>query len=173
MGFHLGCRISAFYQEASILCMPSRNRIITTYAAATALPVRCRHSLSDPNILWLSSHRIDRIKVLSSAETATQSYPQRLEAWARMVNFSSTYPPVSGRSEPIIQAFWRTLVGNIGIGRPGYPVPQIWIHHFVASVRRAKINLSSLHFAASWLDTERQAKTPSKSGSRRRLRSFG
>jgi Heterokaryon incompatibility protein (HET) len=130
------------HQESSILCMPPRKGIRTTYAAATALPVRYRHSLSDPNLLWLSSHRIDRIIELSSPETATQPYPQRLEAWAQMVNFSSTYPPVSGRSEPIIQAFWRTLVGNMGLGFVDYPVPQDWIHLFVASVERGKRKLS-------------------------------
>ncbi|KAF5618340.1 het-6-heterokaryon incompatibility [Fusarium sp. NRRL 52700] len=102
------------HQVASILCMPPRPGWFTLYAAAEGRAVSVQHSPSDPNILTLSAYRVDTISKIGPI--AEESIYDTFEKWATMVDFSASYPIVNGNSVSMIDAFWRTLVGNIGLG---------------------------------------------------------
>ncbi|KAF4463875.1 het-6-heterokaryon incompatibility [Fusarium albosuccineum] len=102
------------HQVLSILCMPPRTGTLTLYAAATGRHIRSQYSPADPNTLTLSSYRFDTIEKIAPLED--QANQLRLESWACMVDFGARYPTVDGESGVMIDAFWRTLIGNIGLG---------------------------------------------------------
>ncbi|KAF4956794.1 hypothetical protein FGADI_3576 [Fusarium gaditjirri] len=144
------------HQVASILCMPPRPGSLTLYATAAGRDVSVRHSLSDPNTLILSAHEVDKISEICSI--AEQSIYDTLEKWASMVDFSATYPIVNGKSGSMIDAFWRTLIGNIGLGTTHYPVSEDWIHKFYAFALQAREELQE-HYAES-ADMDSPSSTP-------------
>ncbi|PCD36005.1 hypothetical protein AU210_008560 [Fusarium oxysporum f. sp. radicis-cucumerinum] len=132
------------HQVASILCMPPRPGSLTLYAAAAGRDVSVQHSPSDPNTLTLSAYKVDKIsKIFPIAE---QSIYDTLEKWASMVDFSAAYPIVNGESGSMIDAFWRTLIGNIGLGTSCYPVSEDWVHKFAAFALQSREELQG-HFA--------------------------
>lgn len=118
------------HQVASILCMPPRPGWMTLYAAAVRREVSVQHSPTDPNILTLSAYKVDTISKIGSI--AEESIYLTLEKWASMVDFSAAYPIVNGKACAMIDAFWRTLIGNIGLGIDRYPVSEDWLHKFAA-----------------------------------------
>ncbi|KAF5614123.1 het-6-heterokaryon incompatibility [Fusarium subglutinans] len=141
------------HQVASILCMPPRPGWFTLYAAAVGRDVSVQHSPSNPNILTLSAYRVDAISKIGPA--AEESIYNTLEKWASMVDFSAPYPITNGKSFPMIDAFWRTLVGNIGFGASSYPVSQDWRYKFAAFALQARWELQQ-HLSIS-SDTQRVA----------------
>ncbi|KAJ3548728.1 hypothetical protein NM208_g870 [Fusarium decemcellulare] len=134
------------HQVLSILCMPPRAGTLTLYAAATGRHIRSRYSPADPNTLTLSSYKFDTIEKIAPLED--QANQLRLENWACMVDFGARYPTVDGKSNVMIDAFWRTLIGNIGLGIHEYPVSQEWIHHFATFASQAREELSQ-HLSSS------------------------
>ncbi|KAF4431011.1 het-6-heterokaryon incompatibility [Fusarium acutatum] len=134
------------HQVASILFMPPRPGWFTLYAAAAGRDVSVQHSPSDPNILTLSAYKVDTITKIGPI--AEQSIYSTLEKWASMVDFSAPYPIVNGNPASMIDAFWRTLVGNIGIGASCYPVSEDWLYNFAAFALQAREELRN-HFANS------------------------
>ncbi|KAI1044158.1 hypothetical protein LB505_007428 [Fusarium chuoi] len=107
------------HQVASILCTPPCPGWITLYAAAVGRDVSVQHSPADPNILTLSAYKVDTISKIGSI--AEESIYLTLEKWASMVDFSAAYPIVNGKACSMIDAFWRTLIGNTGLGTRHYP----------------------------------------------------
>ncbi|KAF5557526.1 het-6-heterokaryon incompatibility [Fusarium mexicanum] len=141
------------HQVASILCMPPRPGWFTLYAAAVGRDVRVQHSPSNPNILTLSAYRVDAISKIGPA--AEESIYGTLEKWASMVDFSAPYPIINGKSVSMTDAFWRTLVGNIGFGASSYPVSQDWLYKFTAFALQARWELQQQVSISS--DTQRVA----------------
>ncbi|CCT69170.1 related to het-6-heterokaryon incompatibility protein [Fusarium fujikuroi] len=141
------------HQVASILCMPPRPGWLTLYAAAVGRDVSVQNSPADPNILTLSAYKVDTISKIGSI--AEESIYLTLEKWASMVDFSAAYPTVNGNTCPMIDAFWRTLIGNIGLGTSQYPVSEDWAHSFAVFALQAREELQH-HFSSS-SDTERAA----------------
>jgi hypothetical protein len=127
------------YQVASILCMPPRPGFLTLYAAAVGRDVRLQYSSADPDILKLSAYKVDKIsKICPMAE---QTIQLTLENWANMIDFSAPYPSINGEVGSMIDAFWRTLIGNIGLGTTFYPVSEDWTHKFAAFALQAREEL--------------------------------
>ncbi|KAF5565840.1 heterokaryon incompatibility 6 OR allele [Fusarium phyllophilum] len=146
------------HQVATILCMPPRPGWFTLYAAAAGRDVSVRHSPPNPNILTLSAYRVDAISKMGPI--AEQSIYDTLEKWASMVDFSATYPIVKGKSLSMIEAFWRTLVGNIGLGTSHYPVSEDWLYKFIAFSLQAREELQN-HFNNSTDTQSAVAESPS------------
>ncbi|KAJ3468272.1 hypothetical protein MRS44_002337 [Fusarium solani] len=146
------------HQVVSILCMPPRSGNLTLYAAATGRQVEARYSSADPNTLVLSACRFDTIERI--APLADQASQIRLENWGSMLDFGARYPSVNGESDTMIDAFWRTLIGNIGLGTYEYPVPQEWIQHFAAFASQAKEELSQ-YLASSHATPREEGETSS------------
>ncbi|KAH7244510.1 heterokaryon incompatibility protein-domain-containing protein [Fusarium redolens] len=116
------------HQVASILCMPPRPGSLTLYAAAVGRDVRLQYSPADPDILKLSAYKVDKIsKICPMAE---QTIQLTLENWANMIDFSAPYPSINGEAGSMIDAFWRTLIGNID-----------WTHKFAAFALQAREEL--------------------------------
>ncbi|KAF9777331.1 hypothetical protein IL306_004462 [Fusarium sp. DS 682] len=134
------------HQVASILCMPPRPGFLTLYAAAAGRDVHVQHSPADPNILTLSAYKFDKISRIGPV--AEQEIQQTLEKWANMVDLSAQYPSANGESVSMIDAFWRTLVGNIGLGTQFYPVNEEWVHNFASFTLQSREELLE-HFANS------------------------
>ncbi|KAI8670665.1 HET domain-containing protein [Fusarium keratoplasticum] len=128
------------HQVISILCMPPRSGTFTLYAAATGRQVEARYSSADPNTLVLSAYRFDTIERIAPLEDQVSQI--RLENWGSMLDFGARYPSVNGEPGTMIDAFWHTLIGNIGLGTHEYPVPQEWIQHFAAFASQAREELS-------------------------------
>ncbi|WKT43975.1 Chloramphenicol acetyltransferase-like domain superfamily [Fusarium oxysporum f. sp. vasinfectum] len=141
------------HQVASILCMPPRPGSLSLYAAAAGRDVSVQHSPSDPDTLTLSAYKIDKISKI--CPIAEKSIYDTLEKWASMVDFSAVYPIVNGKSGSMIDAFWRTLIGNIGLGTSHYPVSEDWVYKFAAFALQAREELQ-LHFSSS-ADTQSAA----------------
>ncbi|KAF6517151.1 hypothetical protein HZS61_002712 [Fusarium oxysporum f. sp. conglutinans] len=141
------------HQVASILCMPPRPGSLSLYAAAAGRDVSVQHSPSDPDTLKLSAYKIDKISKI--CPIAEKSIYDTLEKWASMVDFSAVYPIVNGKSGSMIDAFWRTLIGNIGLGTSHYPVSEDWVYKFAAFALQAREELQ-LHFSSS-ADTQSAA----------------
>ncbi|KAF4341563.1 het-6-heterokaryon incompatibility [Fusarium beomiforme] len=137
----------SIHQVASILCMPPRPGFLTLYAAATGRDIHIKHSPGDPNILTLSAYKFDKISKIGSV--AEQSLQLTLEKWANMVDLSGQYPSVNGESVSVIDAFWRTLAGNIGLGEQSYPVSKEWAHNFTSFAVKAQKDLLE-HFRNSF-----------------------
>ncbi|KAF4500380.1 Heterokaryon incompatibility 6, OR allele [Fusarium agapanthi] len=135
------------HQVASILCMPPRPGWFTLYAAAAGRGVSVQHSPSNPNILTLSAYRVDAISKIGPI--AEESIYDTLEKWATMVDFSAPYPMVNGKPVSMIDAFWRTLVGNIGLGASSYPVGQDWLYKFAAFTLQAQEELQQRFSSSS------------------------
>ncbi|RBA09731.1 hypothetical protein FPRO05_05667 [Fusarium proliferatum] len=146
------------HQVASILCMPPRPGWLTLYAAATARDVSVQHSPADPNILTLSAYKFDTISRI--CPIAEQSIYGTFEKWASMVDFSVPYPIVNGKSTSTIDAFWRTLIGNIGLGTSHYPVSEDWVHKFAAFALQARGELQP-HVSSSPNTQSVAAESPS------------
>jgi hypothetical protein len=143
------------HQVASILCMPPRPETLTLYAAAVGREVSIQYSPSDPNTLRFSAYKVDTIsKICSIAE---QSIYLTLEKWASTVDFSAAYPMVNEKSVSMIEAFWRTLIGNIGLGTSSYPVAEDWVSKFATFVLQAQEEVQA-HFANS---SDADVKSPS------------
>ncbi|KAM0078879.1 hypothetical protein ACKRZS_008745 [Fusarium odoratissimum] len=134
------------HQVASILCMPPRPGSLTLYAAAAGRDVRVQHSPSDPDTLTLSAYKIDKISKI--CPIAEQSIYDTLEKWASMVDFSAVYPIINGKSVSMIDAFWRTLIGNVGLGTSHCPVSEDWVYKFAVFTLQAREELQQ-HFASS------------------------
>ncbi|EEU35267.1 uncharacterized protein NECHADRAFT_88090 [Fusarium vanettenii 77-13-4] len=133
------------HQVVSILSMPPRSGQLTLYAAATARHVDVRHSPAAPNTLVLSAYIFDTIERI--APLTDHASQLRLENWGRLLDFGARYPSVNGEFGTMIDAFWRTLIGNIGLGMHEYPVPQEWIGHFAAFASQSREEL--LEYLAS------------------------
>ncbi|KAF5715477.1 heterokaryon incompatibility 6 OR allele [Fusarium mundagurra] len=131
------------HQVVSILCMPPRAGWFTLYAVAAGRDVNVKYSSADPNILTLSAYKVDMISKIGPI--AEQSIYDTLEKWTSMVDFSAAYPIVNGKSFSMIEAFWRTLIGNIGLGTSHYPVSEDWLYKFTAFSLQAREDLRS-HF---------------------------
>ncbi|KAF5598808.1 heterokaryon incompatibility 6 OR allele [Fusarium pseudocircinatum] len=127
------------HQVASILCMPPRPESLTLYAAAVGREVSIQYSSVDPNTLTLSAYKVDKISKIGPI--ADQSIYLTLEKWASMVDFSSPYPIVNEKSASMTDVFWRTLIGNIGLGTSNYPVSEDWSHKFTAFALQAREEL--------------------------------
>lgn len=140
------------HQVVSILCMPPRSGNLTLYAAAAERQVSLRHSPADPNTLILSAYIFDTIEKIASLEDRASQL--KLENWGGMLDFGARYPSVNGESGTMVDAFWRTLVGNIGLGAYEYPVPQEWVRHFAAFASQARDELSQ--YLASSHETPRE-----------------
>ncbi|KAI8720204.1 HET domain-containing protein [Fusarium sp. LHS14.1] len=133
------------HQVVSILSMPPRSGQLTLYAAATGRHVGVRHSPAAPNTLVLSASIFDTIeRIAPLTDNASQL---RLENWGRLLDFGARYPSVNGESVTMIDAFWRTLIGNIGLGTHEYPVPQEWIGNFAVFASQSREEL--LEYLAS------------------------
>ncbi|EWG50047.1 hypothetical protein FVEG_09379 [Fusarium verticillioides 7600] len=146
------------HQVASILCMPPRPGWFTLYAAAAGRHVSVQHSPSDPNILTLSAYRVDRISKISPI--AEQSIYGTLEKWASMVDFNAPYPSIEGKSGAMIDAFWRTLIGNVGFGTSSYPVSEDWVSNFAAFVLQAREKVQGRFANSPDADVESPSLTP-------------
>ncbi|KAL2694721.1 hypothetical protein Neosp_001307 [[Neocosmospora] mangrovei] len=133
------------HQVVSILSMPPSSGQLTLYAAATGRHVGVRHSPADPNTLVLSAYIFDTIERI--APLTDHASQLRLENWGRLLDFAARYPSVNGESGTMIDAFWRTLIGNIGLGTHEYPVPKEWIGHFAAFALQSRAEL--LEYLAS------------------------
>jgi len=79
--------------------------------------VNSLHSTDAGNVEIICS----KIKMISLVESATQNPSMRQQAFAQMVNFSMLYPSPMGKI-PAIEAFWPTLLGNMGFQATTYPV---------------------------------------------------
>ncbi|KAF5665956.1 Het6 heterokaryon incompatibility [Fusarium denticulatum] len=146
------------HQVASILCMPPRPESLTLYAAAVGRDVSIQCSPTDPNTLILSAYRVDRISKISPI--AEQWIYGTLEKWANMVDLNAPYPSIEGESGSMIDAFWRTLIGNVGLGTSCYPVAEDWVSKFAAFVLQARKGVQA-HFAnSSDADVESRSLTP-------------
>ncbi|KAH7163777.1 heterokaryon incompatibility protein-domain-containing protein [Fusarium sp. MPI-SDFR-AT-0072] len=149
------------HQVASILCMPPRPGFLTLYTAAVGRDVRVQYSTSDSDILTLLAYKVDKISDIGPI--AEQSIHLTLERWAGMIDFSARYPSINDASVPMIDAFWRTLIGNIGLGTSSYPVNEDWVQKFAAFALQAQKELQE-HFAKSAdgqsADTDSPSSTP-------------
>ncbi|KAG7414300.1 hypothetical protein LZL87_011897 [Fusarium oxysporum] len=149
------------HQVASILCMPPRPGFLTLYTAAVGRDVRVQYSTSDSDILTLLAYKVDKISDIGPI--AEQSIHLTLERWAGMIDFSARYPSINDASVPMIDAFWRTLIGNIGLGTSSYPVSEDWAQKFAAFALQAGKELQE-HFAKSAdsqsADTDSPSSTP-------------
>ncbi|KAF5617220.1 heterokaryon incompatibility 6 OR allele [Fusarium tjaetaba] len=146
------------HQVASILCMPPRPESLTLYAAVVGREVSIQYSPSDPNTLGMSAYRVDRISKISPI--AEQSIYGTLEKWASMVDLNAGYPSLEGESGPMIDAFWRTLIGNVGLGTSSYPVAEDWVSKFAAFVLQARERVQARFANSSDADVESPSLTP-------------
>ncbi|KAM5353828.1 hypothetical protein ACJ41O_000478 [Fusarium nematophilum] len=130
------------HQVISILAEPPRDGLYTFYTAAATRPISFR-TLTDPNILVLSTYIVDTIARVSPNPMEGEVISPQLGEWAKMLDFQSSYQPARQLgSVPIVEAFWRTLVGN-AIWRPyDYPVPKSWALHFATLVLETMGNLA-------------------------------
>lgn len=116
------------HQVISILCMPPQSGHLTLYAAAAAgQNVGDQYSPASPTTLVLSSYRFDEVQRI--APLADQAGQLKLENWGSMLGFGAQYSSASGEPGTVVDAFWRTLIGNIGLGTTDYRSFESTMHH--------------------------------------------
>lgn len=136
----------------SILCHPPMKNLLTLYSAAASRPLIYRYYPQSPNILGLSVYAVDRIAKVAENEMSGDWIQAHLEDWAEMVDINNQDTPLAARCRsqypyspsPIVETFWRTLVGNTAFQPPEVPVPSSWARYFASLVRETREELHVL-----------------------------
>lgn len=146
------------HQAVSILAMPPREGHFTLYAAAAEREVRFGYSPSNPDTLTLSAYKLDTIARI--APLVDDSNSLRLESWGSFLDFGAPYPTINGQFGTMLDAFWRTLIGNVILGGSEYPVNQEWFLQFAIFALRAREELSQYLTSSHGAQSEGSSLTP-------------